>query len=181
MSLSDGMRAYSLGKGISNDKITSLDLVTPPNNLITTGNMKGVSIDQPKAGLFQYDAIKQYIQQALSTSSTPATTSSATNSSSTSKPENAQIAVLNGTAKAGLAAAKANVIKGAGYSVVTVGNAPTKSYTKTVVVDLSNGADPNTKSYLEKAFGTTAVTALPAGVSAGTANFVVILGAEQSL
>jgi len=182
MSLSEGMRAYNIGKSVDNAKVTSLDLVTPPNNLITTGNMNGVSIDQPRAGLFQYSAIQQYIQQALAASSTPpAQQSTTTGSNAAAKPESATISVLNGTATAGLAAAKGNVIKGAGYNVVAVGNAPSKGYTKTVVVDLSNGANSNTKSYLEKAFATTAVTALPAGISAGGANFVVILGSEQSL
>ncbi|MGH7240825.1 MAG: LytR C-terminal domain-containing protein, partial [Candidatus Saccharimonadales bacterium] len=85
-----------------------------------------------------------------------------------------------GTARAGLAGTQAAVIKAAGYSVPTVGNAPSQGYAKTVIVDLSNGANPNTKKYLETTYGVTAVTQLPdPAIQPGSANFVVILGSDQ--
>ena len=183
-SLSEGMRAYSIGKVITNEKIASIDLVTPPNNLITTGNMNGVSIDVPRAGQFDYAAIQDYVKQTLAGTSATTAAPAAPNSASpttTTPAETAQISVLNGTSKEGLAGSKAAKLKTAGYNVIQVGNAPTKTYAKTTIVDLSNGTDPKTKSYLESTFGVTSVTTLPAGVAAGTANFVVILGAEQTL
>jgi len=176
MSLSEAMRAYSLGKDMNNSKIASIDLVTPPHDLITTGGMNGLSIDKPRAGLYEYSAIQEYIQQVLNP---PAPTTPSAAAGTSSVPENAAITVLNGTATEGLAGRKAATLKAAGYNVVSTGNAPATA--RTVVVDYSGGADPNTKSYLEKTFGTTAVTTSPyASVTQGSANFVVILGSDQS-
>lgn len=179
MSLSEGMRAYQLGKSIDNTKIQTLDLVTPPNNLVTTSSIQNVSIDVPRAGMFQYGDIQKYVQQLFNPPQTAAASTAGTNVK-TNTPETAQIAVLNGTARAGLAGTQASIIKAAGYSVPTVGNAPSQAYGKTIVVDLSNGANPNTKKYLETTYGVTAVTQLPdAAIQPGSANFVVILGSDQ--
>lgn len=180
MSLAEGMRAYQLGKAIDNAKIQPVDLVTPPNNLITTSSIQNVSIDVPRAGMFEYGDIQKYIQQLFNPPQVAAATTTAGNAVKTNVPESAQIAVLNGTARAGLAGTQAAVIKGAGYSVPVVGNAPSQGYAKTIVVDLSNGANPNTKKYLETTYGVTAVTQLPdPSIQPGSANFVVILGSDQ--
>jgi LCP family protein required for cell wall assembly len=181
MSLSEGMRAYSLGKGVDNTKIQTVDLVTPPNNLVTTSNINNVSIDIPRAGMFDYGAIQQYIQQLLNPpKAASAAASTAGSTVASSKPESAIITVLNGTTRAGLAGVQAAVIKGAGYNVPNVANAPSQAYTKTVIVDLSKGASPTTKKYLETTYGVTAVTQLPdAAIQPGSANFVVILGSDQ--
>lgn len=183
MSLAEAMRAYDLTKGIDNSKIQTVDLVTPPNNLITTSSIQNVSIDVPRAGMFEYGDIQKYIQQLFAPPATAATNSATSTAGATAAantPETAAIAVFNGTAKAGLAGAQAAVIKAAGYSVPTVGNAPSQGYAKTIVVDLSGGANPKTKKYLETQYGVTAVSASPdPAIAAGSAQFIVILGSDQ--
>lgn len=182
MSLAEGMRAYDLGKKIDNSKIQNVDLVTPPNNLVTTSSIQNVSIVVPRAGMFEYNAIQQYIQQLFNPPKTAAAAGAAVTAgaTATSTPENAQITVLNGTTKAGLAGAQAAVLKAAGYSVPTLSNAPSQAYAKTVIVDLSNGANKNTRKYLETHYGVTAVTASPdPAIQVGSANFIVILGSDQ--
>lgn len=166
MSLSDAVRLYDLTKGISDSSIQSLDLVTAPNSFITTGNMNGTSIDEPKAGLFNYSAIQSYVRSTLKDGYITK--------------ENAQLTVLNGTSVAGLATTKANELKSYGYNVTKVDNAPTTSYAKTVIVDLTNGADKYTRHYLENRYDVTATTKLPdTTIQPGSANFVVILGQDQ--
>ncbi|HET6924478.1 MAG TPA: LCP family protein, partial [Candidatus Saccharimonadales bacterium] len=166
LSLSDAVRLYDITKDISNDHVQSLDLVTPPHTLITTGNMHGVSIDQPKAGIGNYGDIQAYVRSALKDGFLAK--------------ENAQLTVLNGTTVAGMATQKGNELKSYGYNVVKVDNAPTDSYDKTVIVDLTNGQDKYTRHYLENRFGVTAVTSVPdPNIKPGTSNFIVILGQDQ--
>lgn len=167
ISLSDASRAYAIMKTISNDHIQSLDLVTPPHNLITTANMNGVSIDQPRAGLFQYADVQNFVRSALKDGYLVN--------------ENAQITVLNGTKVPGLAAKKADELRTYGYNVVKVDNAPEQTYDKTVVIDLTNGASKYTKHYLENRYGVTSVSQLPGStIQPGTANFIIILGNDQA-
>jgi LCP family protein required for cell wall assembly len=166
LSLSDAVRLYDLTKGISGDNIKSLDLVTKPNMLVTTGNMNGISIDQPRAGLYNYGEIQAFVRASLRDGYITK--------------ENSSVTVLNGTSVAGLATTKANELKSFGYNVAKVDNAPTEAYDQTVVVDLTNGADKYTKHYLENRYGVSAVTKIPdTSIQAGDAHFIVILGQDQ--
>ncbi len=164
--LSDAARAYDINKGISNDKITSLDFVTAPHNLVTTGNISGTSIDQPRAGLFNYADIQTFVRTSLRDGYLAK--------------ENAKVTVLNGTAKEGLATTKANELQSYGYNVTQTGNAPTRTYAKTVVVDFTKGADKYTRNYLQKRYGVQAVTVVPdPALQRGNADFMIILGNDQ--
>ncbi|MBC7581255.1 LCP family protein [Aeromicrobium sp.] len=183
MSLSEGMRAYDLTKAVDNSKIQTVDLVTPPNNLITTGTIQSASVAYPRAGTFSYADIQKYMLQLFTppaAATSTATTTTGATTATTTAPETAAISVLNGTARAGLAGTQSVVIKAAGYTIAQTGNAPSQAYAKTTVVDFSNGANPKTKKYLETLYGVTAVAQSPdATIQAGTAKFVVILGSDQ--
>ena len=169
ISLSDAVRMYDLTKGIGNSDIQSLDLVTAPNSYITTGNMNGISVDEPKAGLYDYSAIQKYVRSSLVDGYIAK--------------ENAKITVLNGTSIPGLATDKADELKSYGYNVATVDNAPTQGYMKTQIIDLTNGADKYTKHYLENRFGVTATTQLPpnGSIQPGDANFIIVLGSDETI
>jgi LCP family protein required for cell wall assembly len=180
MSLAEGMRAYDLIKGIDNGKVQTLDLVTPPNNLVTTTGINNQSVAVPRAGTFSYADIQAYVHQLFNPPQQAKTSTTATATNTSAVPEAANIAVLNGTARAGLAGTQAATIKAAGYNVSQIANAPTQGYAKTVVVDLSSGANPKTKQYLQTLYGVTAVNTLPAGIAPGNANFIVILGSDQA-
>jgi hypothetical protein len=95
--------------------------------------------------------------------------------------ENASVAVYNGTLSPGLAGTKAEELKTYGYNITAVANPPTKDYTKTVIVDMRGGNKRYTRNYLEKRFNVSAVNALPdATIQPGTADFVIILGSDQT-
>jgi LCP family protein required for cell wall assembly len=167
-SLDDMTRLYKIMGKIPSTSITSIDLVTPPHNLVTTGNMNGLSVVEPRAGLFDYDAIQNYVRNALKDSYIAK--------------ENAQIAIYNATNVAGTATKQSNYLKSYGYNVVTVGNTPTATNPpKTQIIDLTKGVDKYTKHYLEARYGITSSTVLPTNLGltppTGT-SFVIIVGED---
>ncbi len=166
-SLQDLTRLYNIGKDINQSKISSIGLADPPNNYVVTDNVAGQSVVVPRAGTKDYSEIKAYLRSVLKDSYI--------------RNENASIMVLNGTTTAGLATTKGDELKTYGYNITQVGNAPTKTYTKTTVVDLRSGSKKYTKNYLEKRFGVSAVNTVPdATIQPGVADFVIILGSDQS-
>jgi LCP family protein required for cell wall assembly len=166
-SLQDLQRLYDLGKQIDSSKITSLGLADPPNNYVITDNIGGASVVVPRAGVGNFKEIQSYLRNVLKDSYI--------------RNENASIAVLNGTSTPGLATKKADDLKAYGYNITAVDNAPTRTYTKTTIVDLRSGAKKYTKNYLEKRFGVPSVTSLPdPAILPGTADFVIIIGTDQA-
>lgn len=166
MSINEVMRLYEIGKSINSNDIATIGLVDPPNNFLTGVNIAGQSIQQPRAGLNDFSEIQSYVRNALKDGFIAN--------------ENASIAVLNGTTTPGLATKKAAELKSYGYNVVMTGDAPTKTYTKTILVDLRGGQKKYTKHYLEQRLGVKAVGSLPdANIpNPGNADFVIILGTQ---
>jgi len=150
--------------------ISSLDMVTPPNNLLTTGNMNGLSIVEPRAGLFDYSAIHTFLHSALK--------------DGLIVKENAHIAVYNATDTSGLATSTTNKLKEYGYNVIKTDSTTTSSNpATTTIVDLSKGTDKYTRNYLQHRFGVTAVNKLPSefGITPpADASFVIILGEDAA-
>lgn len=166
LSISELMRIYEIGKNIQSQDIASVGLADPPNNFVTTANINGLSIVRPRAGLTDFSEIQNFVRNALRDGYLTK--------------EEAVVAVYNGTATPGLAAKKSTELKSFGYTIGTVANAPTSTYQKTVVVDLTNGQKKYTKNYLEKRFGVTAVTTIPdSTIPAGTNDFIIIVGQDQ--
>ncbi len=169
-SLDDMMRLQKIFQRIPSNKITSLDLTTAPHDLVTTGNMNGLSIVEPKAGLFDYDAIQNFTHNALKDSFIAK--------------ENSHIAIYNATSITGLATASGNKLKSYGYNVTTIDNAPhTTNPLTTTIVDFTKGKDKYTKHYLEQRFKVTAVSSMPSapGVTPPQgSSFVIILGRDAA-
>lgn len=160
-------RVYDIVKDVPSAKIASIGLADPPNNFVTTDNINAQSVVVPRAGEFNYQEIQSYVRNTLRDSFL--------------KSENANIVILNGTTTPGLATLKSTELKSYGYNVTQIADAPTKGYTKTVLVDLTKGVKKYTKNYLEKRLGTTALTTLPdTTITPGTADFVIILGSNES-
>lgn len=165
--LNEMMRVYDIIKQVDSSKIQSIGLADPPNNFVTTGMVNNQSVVQPRAGLFDYTDIQSYIRNTLRDPFL--------------KSENANIIILNGTNTPGLATLKSTELKSYGYNVTLVADAPTKGYTKTVLVDLTKGVKKYTLNYLEKRIGVKATTSLPdTSIVPGTADFVIILGSSEA-
>ena len=155
---------------IPSSSIASLDMVTPPNNLLTTGTMNGLSIVEPRAGLFDYSAIHTFLHNTLK--------------DGLLVKENAKVAIFNATGNGGLATKEANLLKSYGYNVTTIENAPDATDPpSTSLVDLTHGVDKYTLRYLEGRLGVTATTKVPSGfgiVPPQGTNFVIILGEDAA-
>lgn len=160
-SVNEMLRLYDLAKEIPSDKIASVGL----DEYVGGDMINGLSVQVPKAGLFDYTEIQNYVRNIMRDAFL--------------KKEDAKVMILNGTDTVGLATQKSKELKSYGYNVTSVGDAPTNTYTQTVLVDLRAGANKYTRSYLEKRLGVTAVSSLPdSSIDAGDADFVIILGAS---
>lgn len=165
-SLSDIARLKEIFQQIDSSKISSIDLVNPPNDYLTTTMLGGLSVVLPKSGADDYEAIHSYIRNTLRDGYL--------------KNENANVMILNGTNRVGLATEKANELKSYGYNIGTIDNAPNgRSYSRTVLIDLTHGQKKYTKRYLEQRFGTIAVESPPDNsIQSNSAEFIVILGSD---
>lgn len=163
ISLSDANSLYSIMTKINNNNFKSIGLADPPNSFVTTGDVDGLSVVEPTAGLFDYTDIQTYIRSTLV-------------DGYISK-ENANIMILDGSEGSTLASKEAVLLKSYGYNIGVVANAPTQNYSKTVLVDLSHGNDKYTLHYLEERLGVTAVSSLPdKAIQPNNAKFVIIMG-----
>lgn len=167
ISLSDMAKLTTIMKKIGNNSVQSVGLGDENNSFVTTGNINGISVVEPKAGLEDYSAIQTYIRGLLRDGYITR--------------ENANVSVLNGTTLPGLASQKAAELKSYGYNVGTVGNTPTSDYQQTQIIDLTHGKDKYTLHYLQDRYGVQSITTtVPAGITAGTANIMVILGQDAT-
>jgi len=168
LSLSDVGHLYGIAKGIALDTVQSIGLTDPGHNYLTTGMIGSQSVVYPIAGLNNYGDIQSFVRNTLKDGYLAK--------------ENAIVEVLNGTATPNAATNAADVLKSYGYNVGTVGDAPTKNYTKTVIVDLAKGKKPYTAQYLKKRYNVSkVVTTLPdKSMQTQNADFVVILGQDET-
>lgn len=167
LSTGEVMRVYELMSSIESSKIGSVGLADSPNNFLITDNVNGQSIVRPRAGLFDYSEIHNFVRNVMKDGYI--------------KKEDASIAVYNGSTINGLAGKRSDELKSYGYNITTVANAPSKNYSKTILVDLTNGKKEFTISYLEKRLNVKAVTSMPdATINPNGADFVIILGQNES-
>lgn len=165
----EALKLYALGQEINESNIKSVSLVDEPNVLIGSGSSSlGLgSIQVPKEGIYRYNDIQNFIRTTFIDGFL--------------KKENAGIQVLNGTTRSGLATSKADILKGYGYNVINVDDAPSKDYQNTIIVDLKKKDTKYTKRYLELRYKTTATTNLPEGITPPeNADFVIILGQDET-
>jgi LCP family protein required for cell wall assembly len=164
ISLTDATRLMSIGRSIGGN-FDSVDLAAAPNPLVRTSMVSGQSVVVPTAGVGNYGDIQNLIRAHLPDGYVVN--------------ENAPITILNGSNDPAAATKKAEELRSYGYNVGTVADAPTKTYQRTVLVDLSKGKKPYTKNYLQKRLGVTATTTLPdTHIQPGNASFAIIVGQQ---
>jgi hypothetical protein len=166
LSMSNASRLYSILKGVDDTNVKSLSLAEQGSSLVTTGNINGQSVVLPKAGLFHYAAIQDYLRSQLKDPYI--------------MKEQAKILILNGTEIPGLATVKADELKSYGYNIVSTANAPGSGWTQTTLVDLTHH-NKYTKNYLEKRLDTKAVSSLSdKTIQTNGADFVIIIGSNEA-
>jgi len=164
-SLSEAHRLYDIGKKLNGNAIQSIGLnsANGKNLLISYTSYSGESALAPAAGVDDFSDIRAFVQRL--TSNDPVVK------------ENATVVLLNATDAYGLASKNAKALTGKGLNVVTTADAAANQAT-TTIIDLSNGKDPATKSYLVSKYGSSVTTTNPYGTKYQAA-FIVVLGADQ--
>jgi LCP family protein required for cell wall assembly len=159
-------RLYEISKLVKNDKIQSIDLASSENMLVTTGMVGPQSVVKPTAGVNNFSAIKLYFKKLTSTDPVAR--------------EGASVVVLNASGTVGLAQKRSDELAMKGISTVGIGNTTARS--ANVIVDLSSGKMPGTKSLLEKSFNVKATTNVAEYPEAKNykADFVIILGKQSA-
>lgn len=152
----------TLGKDISADKITRINLKDDKHPVVTTGMYNGQSIVRPIAGIDDFSKIQAYIQGQLEGGSI--------------ETEDATILILNGSNRVGAAASQQTQLTQQGLLNTTVGNTAYRPTEAVVWYDLSGGKMPKTLAKLTSVLGSTPTgTTLPSGVTS-TSDFVIIIG-----
>lgn len=153
----------SLGQDISSDSIVSVSLVEEGEMVMTTGNLNGVSIVRPVAGVGDFSQVHKYINKKI-------------NASPISR-EEPHVIVLNASGVAGAAGTAADKLEALGMTIDAVDNAPQGEYTKNVIYRVGEKAKTNTAAKLKSLYGAEprAVESVP-GVTVGEkTDYVVIL------
>lgn len=149
--------------------IRNIPLVDYNNNIyyVTTSMINGISYVVPSAGESNYRNIQQYVAKMFN--SNPAVR------------EDATIAVYNATGENGVAGNEQTQLENDGYTVASIGDAEMGSCSEKYCVYATLGAKPATQAVLEQRYGvaTQDLTALPAGITAGNANFVIVIGKTE--
>lgn len=155
----------SLANGIPSDKIQTIDLKEPTNELIVGDMISGASIQVPRAGTYDYTEITSFINKSL-------------NANDVTR-EAANVALFNGSNMAGYAKARSDALEERGFTISAVDNAPEGTYSRVEIYDLTKTKSA-TVTKLEQIYGVTRkTTASPISVSADT-DIVVIYGPTDS-
>ncbi len=95
--------------------------------------------------------------------------------------EQVKIEIQNGTKIEGLAYRTSVNLKNKGYQVIKIGNALNQDYEKTVIYDLTQGANPDAlEDLVSKLKANVSPTDLTKPEAAQNADFLIILGQDQS-
>ena len=162
------LRLQEIGRKIDTNNIDSLELVgDAPHDYIVSNMLNGLSIQQPRAGMFDYSEIQRFVRTELRDGYL--------------RSENATVLVLNGTDQPGLATRTAEQLESYGYTVLEPADGPTQSQRETILVDLTQGKKKYTKRYLEQRMQTFASTRVPEGVvvDVDRADFVILIGQDE--
>lgn len=142
-------RLVQLGKEVDSRAIINYPLENGPDgDLENFISEEGAYLLQPKNGdygnlqkiaqnIFDYQTVKEEIKSVDQIKKY------------TEEKTKVKLIILNGTAITGLASATASSLKEKGFMIYTVGNAPTKDYSSTVIYDLTAGKDQKTAESLK--------------------------------
>ena len=148
--------------------IESIELVgEEPKNFIISDMLGGLSIQRPRAGMYDYSEIQNYVRNTLRDGYL--------------RSEDATVLVMNGTDQPYLAQKQTEELESYGYTVATPQENSIPRQRETILVDLTNGEKRYTKRYLEQRLKTFASTNLPRGVTVDNQqiDFVILIGDNE--
>ena len=153
----------SLAQDIKSENIQSISLIDGDSPIMTTGNVNGMSVVRPVAGVYDYSELQALLRQKLS--SDPVVR------------EAAPIAVLNGSGTAGVAQTEADALEEAKYTVGNVANAPSADYPHYTLYQIGSG-NSGTASKLKQRYNVKITSGKPPIAVDSSIKFVLIVGPE---
>jgi len=150
-----------IASDVKQENIQTLSLVGQDDSVVTTGNYNGASIVRPSAGIYDYSEIRAFIKKNL-------------NSDPVAR-EAAPIVVLNATDKAGYAQTKADSLTAAGYTIASVGNAPSGTYDSVNIYQIGDDSLA-TAGRLSSLYNVTIKKTKPPIAVTDTVKFVIVFG-----
>jgi LCP family protein required for cell wall assembly len=157
--MTEMLRVFELSKGIDSSKIINKNFDNSPEGLLVSTSGDEGYILKPRTGNFK--EIQGVVKNIFAVIAM--------------REEKASVALYNGTWNTGLATRLASEMKNDGYNIVTSGDADNKNYTKTKIIDYTNGSKPETIKALEAKFD---VTATKETSSSPTFEIKVIIGKD---
>ncbi len=97
------------------------------------------------------------------------------------KKEKPKVIIANSTSQAGLAEETAGWLKGIGYTISSIGNAPQKNIPETIIYDFTNGNMPATAKSLLAIFNLNSVTKPDNNMISDNNDFYIVLGKDRLL
>ncbi len=155
----------SLAQDIKSEDIQSISLIDGDNAVMTTGNVNGMSVVRPAAGVYEYSELQALLKQKLS--SDPVVR------------EAAPIAVLNGSRTPGVAQTEADKLKTANFVIGSIANAPAGEYPHYTLYQIGTG-NSGTASKLKQRFGVTITKGAPPVTVGSSIKFVLVVGPEPA-
>lgn len=152
------------------NNIRNVPLVDYENNIyyVKSDMINGVSYVVPSAGYSDYSEIQEYLDRMFS--------------SEAGVREGAKISVYNASGQVGVAGAEKTHLESLNYNVITVGDVSPSACEEEYCLYALTDSMPMTQAVLEDRYQTTARGAneLPADVWPGEADFVVLIGKDES-
>lgn len=177
------LAAARLASTLDTDTVITRVLDDGPNGLLaaTTG-VDGAYLLMPKGN--DWSAVRSLVGSIFAETTTIALRAPV------------RVEIQNGTPVNGLASRTAETIGRAGFKVVSYGNAPSRTYTKTIIYDLSGGSRSEELLRLKNLLGADVLAgvptnpgseistneqseSLPRATAAPPPDFLIILGAEE--
>lgn len=161
--LNELMTLQSIVKKIPSNDIQSIGLVSKDRQLLKSYTTPaGQSALIPADGIDDFTGITAFVEQAIT--------------GNVSVSEAPTSIVLNGTETTGLAKKNQTTLVGKGFAVLSIGDATNKPYTKTTIIDQSEGKKPKSKQNLAKLYPNATFTTQKVETASQPADFVVIIG-----
>jgi polyisoprenyl-teichoic acid--peptidoglycan teichoic acid transferase len=131
------------------DSVNQLVLDTSAESPLYGSTINGSYVILPKSD--DWSEV-QYLAENIFTSSSLSTNIAQGTTNPLEIDTNISLEIQNGTSTTGLAFETSQLLSSSGFDVVTVGNADSRNYTKTIIYDLSNGEQSEALAVLKQFF-----------------------------